>query len=80
MLSPPPLPAQLRVVASPWATVKIDDEPEFYTPRAEFLSVEPGRHRIVFTHPTFGTKEYEVELASGDAEVVRHTFDPAPRP
>jgi hypothetical protein len=73
-------PARLRVVAYPWAEIRVGESESFLTPRAAPLELEPGRHRIHFSHPRFGEHVYEVELAAGEERVLRHEFPEAPRP
>jgi len=72
---PQPAPARVRFAAHPWAKVRIDDERGFYTPRAEYLLLEPGKHRVAFEHSTLGAAEYDVELAPGETRVILHEFD-----
>jgi serine/threonine-protein kinase len=71
-------PASVRVVAVPWAEVRIDDATTFLTPRAAPVRVEPGEHRVTFRHPRYGTKEYAVRLAPGENLLLRHEFTEAP--
>jgi hypothetical protein len=71
-------PAQVRFVAYPWARVVLEDGTDFYTPRAEPFAIEPGRHRVVFEHPSFGTAETTIELSAGEQRLVRHVFEEAP--
>jgi hypothetical protein len=79
-LAPTPQPARARVrfAAHPWAKVRIDDERGFYTPRADYLLLEPGKHRVVFEHSTLGAAEYDVELAAGETRLILHEFDGTP--
>ena len=72
--------ARLRFAAYPWARIRVDGEQSFYTPQAGFLPLEPGKHHVVFEHPTLGTAEYDVELGAGEARLVRHDFDEGPLP
>jgi serine/threonine-protein kinase len=76
----PPPTAELRVVAWPWAEVRIEGRESFFTPRAEPVSLEPGSHVVIFEHPTYGEAEYTLELAANDERVLRHVFEQAPRP
>jgi len=76
----PPPAAELRVVAWPWAEVRIEGQASFFTPRAEPVSLEPGSHVVIFEHPTYGQAEYTLELAANDERVLRHVFEQAPRP
>jgi eukaryotic-like serine/threonine-protein kinase len=70
----PAEPAQVTVVANPWAEVRIDGAEPFVTPRAAPIALSPGEHHIVFTHPKFGTAETVVELKSGETRTIRHEF------
>ena len=71
-------PAMVRFVAVPWAEVRIDDDLRFHTPRAEPVSLEAGEHRVVFHHPSLGSKEYVLRLAPGEARRLRHVFEERP--
>lgn len=71
-------PARVRFVAYPWAEVAISGHDSFVTPRAAALEVEPGPHSVRFTHPTYGTVEFDVDLAPGEERVIRHRFRRAP--
>jgi serine/threonine-protein kinase len=73
----PPEPGRVRFAAHPWASVRVDDERGFYTPRAEYLSLTPGRHHVVFEHPTLGSAEYDIDVTSGESRLVRHEFEEA---
>jgi len=73
-------PARVRFVAYPWARVVVEDGTEFYTPRAAPVAIEPGRHRVVFEHPSFGSAETTIELGAGEQRLVRHFFEEAPTP
>lgn len=67
-------PARVRFVADPWAEVRVDGASGFVTPRASPLELAPGRHRVVFEHPTFGSAEIAVELKSGEDRTIRQVF------
>jgi serine/threonine-protein kinase len=73
-------PARVRFVVIPWARVLLDDGTELTTPRAAPVALDPGRHRVVFEHPRFGTVETTLELSAGEQRVVRHTFEEASSP
>jgi len=73
-------PARVRFVASPWAEVLADDGTRFFTPRAEPVAMDPGRHRITFVHPRFGKAEYTIDLKSGEELTLSHVFEEAHRP
>jgi hypothetical protein len=71
---PPPPPAQVRIAAWPWAEVRIDDAPPFFTPRAAPVALAPGTHRVVFEHTRHGRAERTIEVAPGETLFVRHDF------
>jgi hypothetical protein len=70
-------PAELRVVATPWAKITVDDEVTFYTPRAAPVELEPGPHRVVFEHPAHGRHVVELDLEPGQTFTLRHAFEGA---
>ena len=74
----PAVPAEIHVVAYPWAEVRVDEMLAFHTPRAEGLALRPGEHRVVFTHPRYGTAEYDVQLEPGESRTIRHEFTEVP--
>ena len=67
-------PAQVRVAASPWAAIRIDDGASFHTPSAVAVPLAPGEHTIRFEHPTYGEIEYTIEVAAGESRLIRHVF------
>jgi len=73
-------PGRVRFVATPWAEVLADDGTRFFTPRAEPVAMDPGRHRITFVHPRFGKAEYTIDLESGEELTLSHVFEEAHRP
>jgi serine/threonine-protein kinase len=69
-----PVPAELRFAVTPWARITVDDDPTFLTPRAAPLTLPPGRHRVVFEHPTLGRSEVVVDLAEGERRMLRRNL------
>jgi len=67
-------PAELRIVASPWAKVTVDDGPSFHTPRAAPVELAPGPHRIVLEHPVHGRHVVDLDLEAGQTFTLRHAF------
>jgi len=76
----PKEPGQVRFVAWPWAEVVAEDGMRIVLPRAEPVAMEPGKHRITFIHPRFGSAEYTIDLASGEELTLRHVYEGAPAP
>ncbi len=58
-------PAQLRVLAHPWAAVHIDGKLAEITPVGRPIEVVPGRHTIVFKHPAAPDETRTVEIIAG---------------
>jgi len=73
-------PARLRFAVDPWAEVRVDQSTRFFTPRAGWLEIEPGTHRVEFEHPTFGVAEFLVRLEPGEARTLHHVFAGADGP
>ncbi len=69
----------MRFAAYPWARISLPDGTAFHTPRAQSLTLEPGRYRVAFEHPSFGRAEYTLDLESGDKRVVHHVYEKAPK-
>ncbi len=70
-------PAELRVVATPWAKVTIGDDVSFHTPRAAPVELPAGSHRVVLEHPAHGRHVVDVDLEAGQTLTVRHAFGEA---
>jgi serine/threonine-protein kinase len=75
-----PDPAQVYLVAYPWAEVLVDEGEALLTPRAEPLSLAAGRHEVLFRHPRYGERRYVLELEAGERRLLRHVFEEAPAP
>ena len=58
-------PAQLRVVAHPWAEIHIDGEHRATTPIAFPIELRPGRHQIVLKHPFATSESREIQIIAG---------------
>ncbi len=71
---PAPPAGRVRVVAWPWAQVRIGEAAPFFTPRADPVLVAPGTHKVVFEHSRFGRAEQTIEVRPGQELVVRHDF------
>jgi hypothetical protein len=69
-----PQPAHVRFVADPWAEITIDGGEHFLTPRAAPVELQPGSHRIILEHPSFGRSELTLDLQPGESRTVRHVF------
>ena len=40
------------------------------TPTADPIVLSPGRHHLLFTHSTFGSRTMEIELKAGEERVI----------
>jgi serine/threonine-protein kinase len=58
-------PAQLRVLARPWAEVHVDGEYVDVTPIGRPIAVAPGRHSVRFKHPNAPDQVRSVEIIAG---------------
>jgi hypothetical protein len=67
-------PAHVRFVVDPWAEITIDGGSSFFTPRAAPVELQPGSHRVVLLHPTFGRSELTLDVEPGETRMVRHVF------
>jgi hypothetical protein len=74
-VSAPP-PAALTLAVYPWASVKIDGESSFYTPRAAPVELTPGQHEVVLEHPRHGSVRRVLDLRAGEHRTLRHAFVP----
>jgi serine/threonine-protein kinase len=61
---------RIRIVAYPWAKIHVDGEYMATTPVADPILIAPGRHRLDFTHSTFGSKTMEIELDPREERVI----------
>ena len=61
-------PAALNLHSTPVANVLVDGRPQGSTPRQ--VSVTPGTHSIVFIHPEFGRKTFNVTVQAGKSQSV----------
>lgn len=74
-------PAQLRIVAHPWAEVWIDGELRDTTPIGLPVEVPPGRHEVVFRHPNAKDEVRVVEVIPGQTvllDIEMQVVRPAP--
>jgi serine/threonine-protein kinase len=63
----------LKVVATPWADIKIDGEYFATTPLARPLALAPGTHFVELVHPVFKNKKREIAILAGQTtEVLEH--------
>jgi serine/threonine-protein kinase len=65
----------LRVVATPWAEVKVDGQYVDTTPFARPISLAPGKHWITLRHPDAPEERREVAIAPGETALVDVTMN-----
>ncbi|MBX3234240.1 MAG: serine/threonine protein kinase [Labilithrix sp.] len=65
----------LRVVATPWAYVKVDGQLVETTPFARPIALAPGRHWVTLTHPEAAPIEREITIATGETVMLDVTMD-----
>ncbi|MEA2746724.1 MAG: eukaryotic-like serine/threonine-protein kinase [Myxococcales bacterium] len=56
----------LRVLATPWAHVRVDGQQVETTPFARAIPLAPGKHWITLTHPEAPPVEREISVATGE--------------
>ncbi len=56
----------LRVVATPWAYVRVDGHDVETTPFARPIPLSPGKHWVTLTHPDSAPVDREIEIAQGE--------------
>lgn len=59
----------LRIAVKPWAVVSVDDSPYGRTPLKP-ISLAPGKHAVVFTHPGYQPLRRVVTIQSGEATTL----------
>ncbi len=64
----------LRVVATPWAVVKVDGQEVDTTPFARAIPLAPGKHWVTLTHPDSPPVEREVLVTSGETVTLDVTM------
>jgi len=63
---------RVTLVVSPWAEVSVDGAYwDTVPPQERPLVLTPGTHRLVFSHPTFGTQETTLRIAAGESRTLR---------
>jgi serine/threonine-protein kinase len=64
----------LRVLASPWAHVRVDGQQVETTPFARPIPLSPGRHWVSLTHPDAPPVERDVSVITGETLVLDVTM------
>jgi serine/threonine protein kinase len=64
----------LRVLATPWAHVRVDGQQVETTPFARPIPLAPGKHWITLTHPDAPPVEREVDVATGEVVTLDVTM------
>jgi serine/threonine-protein kinase len=72
-------PSQVRFVAYPWAEIRIEGVEPILTPQAAPIELAAGAHTVRFTHPTYGSAEYKINLTPGEERVLTHVYREAPK-
>ena len=65
----------LRVVATPWAYVKVDGQQVETTPFARPIPLPAGKHFVTLVHPDATPVEREVVIAPGEISSIDVTLD-----
>jgi len=64
----------LRVLATPWAHVRVDGEQVETTPFARPIPLSPGKHWITLTHPEAPAVEREITVVTGEVVTLDVTM------
>ncbi len=64
----------LRVLATPWAHVRVDGQEVETTPFARPIPLAPGKHWITLTHPEARPVEREISVATGEVVTLDVTM------
>lgn len=67
-------PAQVQVLARPWAEVHIDGAPVDVTPIGRPIEVTPGRHVVTFRHPNAPDETRTIEIIAGQTVLLDVTM------
>lgn len=65
----------LRVVATPWAYVKVDGQQVETTPFARPIMLAPGKHWVTLSHPEATPIEREISVTTGETVMLDVTMD-----
>jgi serine/threonine-protein kinase len=66
----------LRVVATPWAYVKVDGQLVETTPFARAIPLSAGKHWVTLTHPDARSPiERSIEIVAGETQTLEVTLD-----
>lgn len=71
---PPKTSGGLRVVASPWAHVRVDGIDVETTPFARAIPLAPGKHWVTLTHPDAPPVDREVDVETGNVVTLDVTM------
>jgi serine/threonine protein kinase len=64
----------LRVLATPWAHVRVDGQQVETTPFARPIPLAPGKHWITLTHPEARPVEREISVSTGEVVTLDVTM------
>jgi eukaryotic-like serine/threonine-protein kinase len=61
----------VRILATPWANIVVDDKVRLATPLGRPVELAEGKHRIVFQHDAFAPITRELDLAAGSRDAAQ---------
>jgi eukaryotic-like serine/threonine-protein kinase len=64
----------LRVVATPWAEVRVDGQHVDTTPFARAIPLSPGKHWVTLAHPAAPEERREISMVTGETVLVDVTM------
>ena len=66
----PQHPGYLRVLATPWAEVRIDGQPVEVTPFARGIPLPPGTHYVTLVHPNAPVEKRTVSISADETRTI----------
>ena len=70
MLPPAAAPAEITIIAWPWAEVILDGEFLGYTPRVKPFMAQAGRHTLVLKNNHLGERKLVLDLVPGENKTL----------
>ncbi len=66
--------ASILVTASPYASFLVDGEAKAQNTKSWHGPIKVGKHTVRVEHPTLGNKEWEIDIAAGEAKELSYDF------
>lgn len=72
-------PGYLRVLAHPWAHIRVDGAPQATTPFAEPIELEPGTHTVMLENPYFEAQTHQIVIRQRETSVLTAALKRSPQ-